>query len=59
MAVTRESTTERTDDDHPDFAQYLPATAGLSAEPGPVERVLTTVFRRRGAVPLFVRRRGR
>lgn len=38
----------------PDY--YLPATAGLSGEQGPIERVLKTVFRRRGEEPTFGRR---
>lgn len=38
---------------------YLPATAGLSSEPGPVERLLKRVFKRRGEIPASVLRRNR
>lgn len=38
---------------------YLPATAGLSSEPGPMERLLKSVFQRRGDIPAFVSRRNR
>ena len=35
---------------------YLPATAGLSGELGPIGRLLTRVFRRRGEKPALGRR---
>lgn len=38
---------------------YLPATAGLSSEPGPIERLVKSVFQRRGDFPALVSRRNR
>jgi len=38
---------------------YLPATAGLSSEPGPGERLLKAVFGRRGEIHVSVSRRSR
>lgn len=38
-----------------DTKYYLPAMASHSSEPGRVERILTTIFRRRGEVALLVR----
>lgn len=39
-----------------DAGYYLPATARTSSEPGRVERILKTIFRRRGEKPVLVRR---
>lgn len=52
----RDTTDDRTDDVESEPEYYLPATARLSDEPGPIERVLKTVFRRRGEEPILVRR---
>lgn len=54
--TTDDRTDDRTDDVESEPEYYLPATARLSDEPGPIERVLKTVFRRRGEEPILVRR---
>lgn len=57
MEVTEIDGADRTDEvEQHELEYYLPATAQLSPEPRRVERVLKTVFRRRGGAPLFVRR---
>jgi len=35
-------------DQQPEFENYLPGMPNPSASPGPVERILTRLFRRRG-----------
>jgi hypothetical protein len=58
MAVTKINRADQTGDvKQPDGEYYLPATVEHSSEPGRVERVLKTVFRRRGDVPFFARYR--
>lgn len=60
MRVTRIDGADQTDDvEQREYEHYLPAAAGLSTEPGPVERILKTIFRRRGDVRTVVRRRDR
>lgn len=39
----------------PESDYYLPATPSLSSAPGPVERVLTRLFRRRGGYQIVAR----
>lgn len=60
MTQTQRSESETTDDAEPTvFTYYLPAMATLSSEPGRVERVLKTVFRRRDPLSVLIRGQGR
>lgn len=60
MGVTTPTGIDRTADaEQPEIEYYLPATAALSMDSGPIERVLTTIFRRRGSLPVFVGDRNR
>lgn len=57
MGATQPRRDDETGDVEPSTADYyLPGSAGQSSEPGRVERVLKTIFRRRGEVPQIVRR---
>lgn len=51
MVHTTTARGERSDLEERDTEYYLPATAGLTAEPGPVERAVRAIFHRRGEVP--------
>jgi hypothetical protein len=44
-------------DETTEIEHYLPATPSLSGEPGPIEKFVTTLFRRRGERPIIVRKR--
>lgn len=48
MAVTRPDDADEAQHDQ----YYIPAAAGSSTEPGPVERAVKTVIRRRGRAPI-------
>lgn len=56
MAVTQRNGAELTDDEQHDGEYYLPARAGPTTEPGPVERGLRKLFHRRGDVTVVVGR---
>lgn len=51
MKRTEPTRADRTDaTELRDLEYYLPATPNVSTDPGPVERFLTSLFRRRGSV---------
>lgn len=51
------TTSDRTADEPSPVVNYLPGMPRLSSTPGPVERVVTRLFRRRGALRIVRRRR--
>lgn len=60
MTQTQRLESETTDDaELTDLKYYLPAMATLSSEPGRVERVLKSVFRRRDPLSVLIRGQGR
>lgn len=48
-APTDSQTTDATDSQH-STEMYLPAMPSFSADPGPIERFLSTLLRRRGGL---------
>ncbi|MEF8830099.1 MAG: hypothetical protein V5A23_00995 [Halobacteriales archaeon] len=49
MAVTQPDDADAEQHDQ----YYIPAAAGTSTAPGPIERAIKTVVRRRGRAPIF------